>query len=279
MPGFHGSKKNQEILSQKFAQSEIGNTFVKIKTQKNMETLVKIKTVKKLLSEGSTNAKTAKNELKSYIMYLSPANQNSFGKTVCTKASKGCTIGCLVTTYRMSWSSNIAARIRKTDFYFADRQGFCEMLWAELSEISRKAVKGNYKVAIRLNGTSDLDFFAIVKNRIGKDLLSLANLVFYDYTKLIGKVIKYQEVMKAGKYFLTFSRSENNWSECLQALAMGVNVAVVFDRKKPLPSIFEGTQVIDGDASDIEMLTNSGVILGLRAKGKATKDQTGFVVR
>lgn len=238
-----------------------------------------IQKVKKLLSDGKSNAKTVKNELKSFILYLSPANQNSYGKEICAKRSKGCTVGCLVTTYRMAWQSNIAARVRKTDFYFSDRAGFCKMLFSELAEISRKAVKGKYKVAIRLNGTSDLDFFAIVKNQIGRDLLTLDNLVYYDYTKLIGKVLKYQEVMKAGKYFLTFSRSENNWSECLQALALGVNVAVVFDRKKPLPETFEGYQVIDGDLSDIEMLSNSGVILGLKAKGKAIKDTTGFVIR
>jgi hypothetical protein len=244
-----------------------------------METLVKIQTVKKLLSEGSTNAKTVKNELKSYIMYLSPSNQNSFGKTICVKESEGCRNGCLVTTYRMSWGPNIAARVRKTDFYFEDRKAFCTMLFSELSEISRKAVKGKYKVAIRLNGTSDLDFFAIVKNQIGKDLLSLDNLVFYDYTKLIGKVLKYQESMKAGKYFLTFSRSENNWSECLKALSMGVNVAVVFANDKIKPANFEGFQVIDGDETDIEMMKVSGHILALRAKGKAIKDTTGFVVR
>jgi len=240
-----------------------------------------IQKVKKLLSDGKSNAKTVKNDLKSYIMYLSPFTQNSFGINICPKATEGCAIsaGCLVSGYRMSFAANVQARVRKTDFYIKERKAFCSMLFSELSEISRKAVKGGYQVAIRLNGTSDLDFFAIVKNQIGKDLLSLENLVFYDYTKLIGKVVKYQEAMKAGKYFLTFSRSENNWTECLQALAMGVNVAVVFDRKKPLPATFEGFQVIDGDLSDIEMLSNSGVILGLKAKGKAIKDTTGFVVR
>jgi hypothetical protein len=244
-----------------------------------METLVKIQTVKKLLSEGSTNAKTAKNELKSFILYLAPFNLNSFGINICPKASEGCKMSCLFSAGRGSFSSVMNARIRKTDFYLSDRKGFCTMLFSELSEISRKAVKGGYKVAIRLNGTSDLDFFAIVKNQIGKDLLSLDNLIYYDYSKLIGKVLKYQNEMKAGKYFLTFSRSENNWSECLQALNLGVNVAVVFDRKKPLPATFEGYQVIDGDLSDIEMLSNSGVILGLKAKGKAIKDTTGFVIR
>jgi hypothetical protein len=244
-----------------------------------METLAKIKIVKKLLSEGSTNAKTAKNELKSYILYLAPYNLNSFGINLCPKASEGCLQACLFSAGRGAFFSVSNARTKKADFYLSDKVGFCNMLFHELSEISKKAVKEGYKVAIRLNGTSDLDFFAIVKNRIGKDLLSLDNLVFYDYTKLPGKVLKYQDAMKAGKYFLTFSRSENNWAECLQALAMGVNVAVVFDKKKPLPATFEGFKVIDGDASDIEMLSNSGVILGLKAKGKAIKDQTGFVVR
>ena len=152
------------------------------------------------------------------------------------------------------------------------------MLYSELAQLSKKAVKGDYKIAIRLNGTSDLDFFAIVKNQIGKDLLSLDNLVYYDYSKLIGKVVKYQEQIKSGKYFLTFSRSEDNWSDCLAALNMGTNVAVVFGSDSLKPEIFEGFEVIDGDKTDIEMVKVSGKILALRAKGKAKKDRTGFVI-
>ena len=35
---------------------------------------------KKLLSPGSTNAKTAKNEIKTYILYLMPYNQHRQGR-------------------------------------------------------------------------------------------------------------------------------------------------------------------------------------------------------
>jgi hypothetical protein len=237
--------------------------------------------IKNLLSKGDSNAKTEKNELETFILYMAPAKSNSYGVNLCPKASKGCVFSCLVSSGRMAFTTNYLARIRKADFYVnpETRKEFCLQLWKELSNKNKTAKKRGYKVAVRLNGTTDLDFFGILKNQIGKDLLALDNLVYYDYTKLIGKVLKYQNAIKEGKYFLTFSRSENNWNECLQALAMGVNVAVVFDKKKPLPSTFEGYQVIDGDVSDIEMISNSGVILGLKAKGKALKDQTGFVIR
>ena len=240
--------------------------------------VVEKKAVKSLLSEGSTNAKTAKNETKTFILYLAPYNLNSFGISICPLASQGCNDSCLFSAGRGAFSNVYQSRIRKTDFYITDKEGFCAMLWNELSDISKKAIKGNYKVAIRLNGTSDLDFFGILKNRIGQDLFSLSNLVFYDYTKLLGKVLKYQEQRNSGQYVLTFSRSENNWADCLTALNMGVNVAVVFGSDALKPETFEGFEVVDGDKTDIEMLKVSGKILALRAKGKAKKDRSGFVI-
>ena len=236
--------------------------------------------IKNLLSKGDTNVKTEKNELETFILYMAPAKSNSFGVNLCPKASKGCTVACITTSGMMTFTSNILARIRKADFYVnpETRKGFCLQLWKELVNKDRTAKKRGYKVAVRLNGTTDLDFFGILKNQIGKDLFSLTNLVFYDYTKLIGKVVKYQEQIKSGKYFLTFSRSEDNWSDCLAALNMGTNVAVVFGSDSLKPEIFEGFEVIDGDKTDIEMVKVSGKILALRAKGKAKKDRTGFVI-
>jgi hypothetical protein len=45
------------------------------------------------------------------------------------------------------------------------------------------------------------------------------------------------------------------------------------------PETFKGYPVLDGDKTDIEMLKVSGFVLALRAKGKAKKDSSGFVVR
>lgn len=243
-----------------------------------METQVK-NSVKVLLSKGESNAKTAKNELKTFILYMSPFTQNSYGINLCPKASKACPILCLATAGRMGMINSVSARVRKADFFISDRKGFLALLLKELQTISKSAVKGGYKVAIRLNGTTDLDFFGLMKASLNFDLFTLPNLVFYDYTKILGKVVKYQSAIKSGKYVLTFSRSESNWTDCQKALAMGVNVAVVFGNDALKPQTFEGFPVLDGDKTDIEMLKVSGFILALRAKGKAKKDASGFVVR
>lgn len=232
----------------------------------------------KLISKGSNNAKTVKNSLETHILYLMPHNQNSKGISICTKASKGCIKGCLVESGLAEVYKTInQARSRRTELYITDRTAFCEKIYHELFLLNKKAIKKNGKIEVRLNGTSDLDFIAIIKNRLNKDILAdFPNLIFYDYTKVLGKVMKY----KGTNYILTFSRSEINEADAKKALSIGANVSVVFDHKKPMPKTYLGAEVIDGDKADDLMLELSGKILGLKAKGsKAKADTTGFVVR
>jgi len=53
-------------------------------------------------------------------------------------------------------------------------------------------------------------------------------------------------------------------------------VAVVFSE---LPKTYKGREVIDGDLTDLRFLDPIGCIVGLKAKGKAKHDTTGFVVK
>jgi hypothetical protein len=53
-------------------------------------------------------------------------------------------------------------------------------------------------------------------------------------------------------------------------------VAVVF--ANGLPPIWKGFPVIDGDVSDLRFLDPRGTVVGLKAKGAARKDTSGFVV-
>jgi hypothetical protein len=55
-----------------------------------------------------------------------------------------------------------------------------------------------------------------------------------------------------------------------------MNVAVVF-AGNDLPTEWNGKPVIDGDTDDLRFLDPQGVIVGLRAKGKAKYDTSGFV--
>ena len=234
------------------------------------------KTVKNLLSKGSTNSKTAKNTIETYILYLAPHTQNSKKINICPKASKGCAAACLFSAGRGKFSNVIASRTNKTEYYLNDKKVFINQLSNELLKIGAKAIKQNKKIAIRLNGTSDQDFISIIKKYNNLDLLNdeqFKNLVFYDYTAILGKIKKYINT----SYSLTLSRKEDNENEIIEALKLGGNVAAVF--RDDLPTKYKGFDVVNGDSSDLEMIYNKNVILGLKAKGDAKKDKSGFVIQ
>lgn len=56
-------------------------------------------------------------------------------------------------------------------------------------------------------------------------------------------------------------------------------MAVVFSTRKgePLPETWHGFRVIDGDESDLRFTDPAGVVVGLRAKGDAKGEASGFV--
>ena len=228
---------------------------------------------KNLLSKGNTNAKTSKNEQDTYILYLAPYNQNSKGTNICPKASKGCAASCLFTAGRGAFSNVIKARQNKTEYYLHDKKTFINQLANELIKIDKKASKNTNQTLIRLNGTSDLDFIFLLKKYANFDISNYNNLHFYDYTKILGKVKKYSNNKN---YTLTFSRAEDNEKDIFQAVQYGANVSAVF--KGSLPETYKGIPVIDGDKTDNEMLKYKGYILGLKAKGKARTDKSGFVI-
>ena len=98
-----------------------------------------------------------------------------------------------------------------------------------------------------------------------------SNAQFYDYTK----VFNYLD-HGVKNYYVVYSHSGENNSECMAALRKGVNVAYVFKNK--LPKKFKGRKVIDGDKHDLRFKERQrGVIIGLRAKGLAKKLESDFV--
>lgn len=230
-----------------------------------------------LISNGNTNAKTIKNESETYILYLSPYNLNSSGKNVCPWASKGCAAACLNSAGRGAFSNVKNARIRKTDLFFKDPVLFFTQLLSDLSKINNKAIKENKNIFIRLNGTSDLDFDKLLLRYTGNGFLSFGGLKFYDYTKDKIKARNFARYSDTDKYRVTYSRKEtDNDIEIKTLLSYGVNVAIVFSGN--LPDTYLNYKVINGDLTDLRYNDESGVIIGLKAKGKAKKDCSGFVV-
>lgn len=223
------------------------------------------------LSVG-TDAKTVKGEQfgwLTFIMYLAPhAISKPFGgSNVCPFASPGCTESCLYTSGMGKFTNVQEARIRKTVEFFKDRKGFLERLEEDVKSAIKYADKRNMKACFRLNGTSDINWASLF-------IPKFPDLVFYDYTKGLDRVLHND----LPNYSLTFSRSENNHDKAMQCLENGHNVAVVFNRPE-FPETWNGFEVINGDQHDLRFTDKRGVVVGLKAKGDAKKDKSGFVVQ
>jgi len=227
-----------------------------------------------LLNSG--NAKTRKGEKKGFITYglhLAPANLSGFN--VCKDASAGCAAACLNTAGRGAMSNVQRARIAKTRLFFSDKQKFLSDLWAEVKKSISSAARKEMTPCLRLNLTSDLPWEKIKFN--GQSVFdAFPEVQFYDYTKSAERMTAFLSGLMPKNYHLTFSRSEGNHNLCLSFLQSGGNVAMVF--RKSLPSQFQGFAVVDGDETDLRFMDGAGKIVGLKEKGLAKKDETGFVL-
>jgi hypothetical protein len=218
----------------------------------------------KLLTLGNT--KTVKGEamgFQTYIMHLAPSTLS--GYQTCPMASEGCASACLNTAGRGRFTAIQEARIRKTKWFFEDRESFMIQLVKDIEAAIRKAKREGFTPVFRLNGTSDIRWETVAVNGFVNIMAMFPQVQFYDYTKLPNR----RNV--PSNYHLTFSRSESNE----HLIPQGMNVAVVFDS---LPDVWMGRKVIDGTETDLRFLDEQNVIVGLLAKGKAKKDTSGFTI-
>ena len=230
-----------------------------------------------LLTVG--NPKLMKGEKKGYlssVLHLAPANLS--GKEVCPKRTKGCTDACLNLAgrggiFKKGETTNVIqqARIRKTKAFFENRRDFLNQLTVDILKTKATAEKKGLIPVFRLNGTSDLSWEKY-EVAAGKNIFQMfPDVQFYDYTKVNNRKVKH-----IPNYHLTFSNADGNDMDVRLAISNGMNVAVVFDK---LPETYLGRKVINGDETDLRFLDEKNVIVGLKAKGKAKKDTSGFVVR
>ena len=225
------------------------------------------------------NAKTIKGETlgyKTFILYMSPHKQNSMGKNICPKATPGCSSSCLFTAGMGAFSTVKIGRLNKTEFFLRDKDNFMNRM---VKELEKGYKKYGDALVVRLNGTSDIPYENIAVGGKKNIMELFPDIQFYDYTKIFPRLLN----ALPKNYHLTFSRAETkeNQKEADMALSLGFNVAMVFAVKNEteLPSEYNGYKVVNGDMHDLTFLHGNGVILGLKAKGDAKKDKSGFVVR
>ena len=201
----------------------------------------------------------------SFILHLAPSTLS--GRNTCPKATPGCIAACLNTAgrggmFKRGENTNVIqkARIRKTVQYFEQRDEFLADLEADIRKAIKFAEQQGLTPVFRLNGTSDLSVekWGIIEK--------FPTVQFYDYTKVLGR-----KVAHLPNYHLTFSKADGNDADVAEALMQGMSVVAVYDE------IPEG--VPSADETDLRFLDPKGIMLGLKAKGRAKKDYSGFVIR
>ena len=241
----------------------------------------------------STNPKTEKSKVQTYILHLSPADTSGFN--VCAGAGN-CKAICLhFAGNPVYMKGKGAARVRRTLAYGASRQHFMELLTVAILA-KRFKLPLTEEMAVRLNGTSDIPwetvdfnitpdfarFCAIKYNlelHIGlQNIFELfnglgLNVTFYDYTKIKRN---WAECKRLG-YHLTFSydgySNRSNVKLACEAISKGVNIAAAFNIRKgqPLPGSAyfcnRSFKVVDGDLTDYRPGDPAGFhLIGLRFK-------------
>ena len=236
------------------------------------------------------------------IHYMAPHKFAGVGN-LCSHASPACIAACLglysgqagmVKDQDRDMNSVRLSRIAKAKRFMQDRAAYLLDMVRATDQVLAQAIAMNLAPCVRPNGCTDIAWegvrFNVQRDGKGRAIavtLGGANglsifdhypdVQFVDYTK---NHTRFARKLPAN-YHMTLSRSETNEAHCLDALARGVNVAIVFAGDKP--SQWNGFDVIDGDKHDLRHLDPRGargVVVGLSPKGrKAKKDTGGFVVR
>ena len=246
------------------------------------------------------NPKTVKGQSQGFItavLYLSPSD--SSGTELCpTSALARCVATCLNTagrggmapgnaTFRTESGTELPdnaiqrARLRRTRLFLDDQSAFMARLVREIERAQVFAKKRNKILVVRPNGTSDIRFENVPCVRDGRDyphiFAAFPDVQFYDYTKIPNR-----RIFGIPNYSLTFSYSHVPEFapivvKALKHYGASVNFAAVF--RGAIPGAFLGRDVINGDESDLRFLDRPGVVVALKAKGRARRDMSGFVVR
>lgn len=281
MDGFMKKKTERQTRLKVLRTGDPRSQFV---TSTAKEILRRLGRPRFLLSSSSKVRKGESLGVLTKVLYLSPG-------VLCPAASKGCLATCLGhSSGFMKEQRATDARDRRTALFIEDRRAFIELLRNEIHEHFYAAETQGMKPALRLNGTSDVDW---VKEH-PELFVEFSEVQFYDYTKRIDLMRRYlfptgypapEKEHFPVNYHLTFSLSERNAHHAKEVLDWGGNVAAVF--WPSLPESWKGYEVVDGDKYDARFLDQGppekrpGVVIGLSAKGFVAQkdDLSGFVIR
>jgi len=252
------------------------------------DTIGKPYRIRYLLSESVKIIKGQKYGYLTGVLYMTNAHKIA-GINTCSHAIfADCIEWCLVKSGQMAGLTAIEARIDRLQLLTKNPALFFEILRREILRLIARAKKHGLKSAVRLNGTTDLDWTRIQFS--GKSIFEhfrKSAVRFYDYTKNPGLAENYR---KAG-ISITFSYYKKAPTEKLkELLKSGVNIAIAYRHGLPKNQVIgeESFKVIDGDLHDLRFRDQKSVVVGLRYKNASmnqsarevnqTALESGFII-
>jgi hypothetical protein len=288
-----------------------------------------LKPYMKLLTIG--NPKTQKGRARGYataVLHLAPWRAS--GVNVCPMAElAGCNISCLNTAGRGGIAKGRAtfaphgvtlpdnhiqrARIARTLYFAENRNAFMSQLVREISAFLKRCQREGLKAAVRLNGTSDIQWEHIPIYENTPDIgIAIAGfnswyasidrayssngiytifdrfpaVQFYDYTKLYARVRDTRALPRNYHLTLSWSGASRAYREKVESHARDyrASLAIVAESRREAQLIaasigYDPRPVVDGDRDDLRFLDPPGSIVFLTPKGSAKRDPSGFVAR
>ena len=194
------------------------------------------------------------------ILYLKPADSIATN-TICAAAElAGCKAGCLESSGQLGMKTGDNAKIKRTICYLLESKRFER-------EVKREILKHHLKygdsLAIRLNGTSDIDFSSLIA--------SMPQVQFYDYTKIYYHV----KNNNLTNYDLTYSGSANNErtiKQTARAIKAGKRVVIALNTAETKnewkrPTRLGDIPLIDMDQTDVRFKDATNSVGTLKRKG------------
>ena len=201
------------------------------------------------------------------ILYLAP-DTTVTNKTICPNASRnGCSNDCLASSGRLGMINGQLAQIRRTLYYLYHNESFMIQLQNEIDKYHKKY---GDTLAVRLNGTSDLNWAEFIANN--------PKIQFYDYSKLRNMIVK----NKNKNHHYTFSGSmysDYSRKELTKAVNSGLNIALAFNTKGTkkdtlrIPKKLFNKKLVDFDITDVRFKDKQGSIGYLKRKGSNVNDR------
>lgn len=241
----------------------------------------------RLLTDEGDNGKLAKSagtEYRNCRLSLAPADVS--GYEMCSSRTTGCTDACVGKTAGrvVIWKSVMQARIRRTRLFVENRDKFIFDLYKDLEKVSAIATAEGRKVACRLNTFSDQPWEVILPQLF----TDFADIQFYDYTKIRGRMLRFVFGSFPPNYYLTYSLNENTPAGFANTiLTNGGTVTAAIDisirSSAALPEYFSvdgagpNWPAVDGDSNDLRFLDPRGSVVLLRAKGNLLSKPNDFV--